>query len=568
MDNITSNNVPQPIKTIAVSSPVTSTTTPQIVPAVQPVAVPKPITQVPVTGNNIVPKLKTEADAAVDDAVDYDHKSEDEAEQIPDTTLDLSNSEERLNNKSFADTLKMVSEMSVCVPLGTADDMDAVTLATVKDSAAEHPLEEDYDVMRAGAARSYINEAFDTYDKSLKAAAAQHPEVPLSDKLVTRVAGVGDDPGNIPTPKTKEVNVTGYRGFIAMMAMTGGLRRVTLWNSGIQLRLRNPSIDQLIAFQRDLDEMNSSYGATMGYPYYLFAEALINSSLIDDFLPKVVTNSNTEFKNDWSALKRHISYQDYQTILLGLLSMMYPNGIKTNFICGNSECRHRETMVFDLSRLHLINREMIPEEAVKHFYLKEKVTAQQIQEYKKLLDLDKELTFTYNIEDTPRKWKLHLRQCTLSEWCTAGREYLHTLETMNFKQARDVSLFISTTDLRMLKPWISKIETVMVRNGESYTYVISNDGSDTYASMAIDEIMQEWMTYYPEIKQQIIDYILGTRISHSAFYFPKCPKCGTPSNVSTQGYIAYDALYGFFSLSQLKVMQAIRTNIKNTTTTM
>lgn len=546
-----------------------STVQPTVVPPVhmEDVAAPAKTTTDAKPKPTIAPKLKTESDTAVDDSVNYSNTTE--ADSIPDATLDDDDAPDARNaDDDFDSTLDTISNISICVPLGTAEEMDKVSLETIAHSKSPNPMRDDYEALRVGNARGAITPATDTYNDALKLAAKKSPTGNLKEILVDRVDGIGDDPGHAPTPADKEVNVRGYGGYIAMMTMTGGLRRVTLWNSGIQLRLRNPSIDQLITFQRSLDEMNDMYGANLGLPYYQFADALINGFIIDDFLPRVVTNSNTEFKNDWDMLKRYISYQDYQTILIGLLSMMYPNGIKTNFVCGNPSCRHQETLNFDLSKLHLLNRELIPQEAVQHFHRKGKATAAQLDEYRKNLDLDRTITFSYPAEGATRKWKLQLQQCSLAQWTTAGRDYLHTLETMDFRKEQDVRLFLSTTDIRMLKPWIATAETYMVRNGETYNYVIHNDGTDEYAGMALDEVMQEWTICYPQIRQDIINYILGTRISHSAFYYPKCTQCGAPSNVATQGYVSYDALYGFFTLSQLKVMQTVSLSSKNTTTTM
>ena len=158
----------------------------------------------------------------------------------------------------------------------------------------------------------------------------------LNEKLKRSVDGVGDTKATVFNKYKGEKTVTldGAAGFMAMTALTGGIRRVYLWNSGIVLTLRNLPLDVLARYYREVNHTDYEYGKNFGVFYYLFSDLTIKEYILEHLLPVAVCGSNYARWKDIDALRSVISAQDFNTILWALAVMMYPNGAPVKFVCA------------------------------------------------------------------------------------------------------------------------------------------------------------------------------------------------------------------------------------------
>ena len=391
---------------------------------------------------------------------------------------------------------------------------------------------------------------------------SKNPEE-LKDKFVNNIKGRGMAKGKL-SPKfvSSDRNVlTGDDAFSAFMIETGGIRKLTLWNSGITLTLKNLSLNAINRFFNTVNHQDYHYGREFGGFYYFFADLEITKYIVDNLLPLAINGSNYKHFKDTKALLSAISYQDYPVIVWALASMMYPDGATVRYICSNPACQKVHQDVIDLEKLRLNNIDLISDQMVEHFKPnKEKkgwVDDTDLANYRKLLGFDdKSVEFDYDTCDGKKHWKVNFKQASLGDFIQVGEEFNADLSAQVSVTSRDEVLqFIGYNRCRCYKPWIKSIELTKVIDGETKVMVVENLPSgenDNTIEMLLDDFQQHSVEFGEMVKQ----YIFETKITHIAFYYPACPDCGTASETSYGGFIPYDPMNGFFNLGLTKLVRA------------
>lgn len=352
----------------------------------------------------------------------------------------------------------------------------------------------------------------------------------------------------------KEVDLSGSYGSFVVASLTGGLHRVYLWNSGFYLNIKSLPLAEIARYIRNVDSSNYEYGKTFGGWYYMFADLEINKYIIENLLPIAIGGSNYQNYRDMDKLMEVISIQDYPVILATIASVMYPNGTDINLCCGNDGCEHIETVHADLSKLHLINAELVTDDMIKHMASTSKwVTDQDIANYKKMLNLDREIKFEYTDEmGINKKFTVVLHQNSISELVKAGEEFNERLAmTSSIRSIDEVQDYLGYNLYRGFKAWISKISFTTSTDEHQTTFSVTNNLDNVDA---IDSLLDEFRLYSSEFGTLVREYIMSTRISHIAHFYPKCPHCGKEPVNSYHGYIAFDVAQIFFILAQLKLL--------------
>lgn len=354
-----------------------------------------------------------------------------------------------------------------------------------------------------------------------------------------------------------EKTVSGDEALRVFTTITGGLRKVTLWNSGFSINIKNLSLDVLSSFFKEMHSRDYEYGKEYGGFYYLFADLSITEYIIEHLLPVAITGSNYIDYKDSTKLRKAIAFQDYPVILWALASMMYPDGTNIKYVCSEPDCHHIESSRIDLEKLRLNNEDLINEE-MKTFmvdHARTKVTDEDLAKYRKLANLERNIEFEYgDSEDTKKKWTVTLKQCSLDEYMTVGNEFNEELRSRASVTSREeVTQFIAYNQFKALLPWIKSLTLTTDVKGKNKTFTVENNELN---KETINAMMDEFMLNVPDFADKVKDYILETKISHIAFYFPKCPKCGAVPSNSHGGFIPYDPMQSFFTLGLTRLLRA------------
>lgn len=461
-----------------------------------------------------------------------------------------------------------IADAGLSVPVSTAEHLAEYASREAEanaDRIAEVTSDLTSDIQKIYTATMLLTEQHLALLEALKNLEKKHPGVDPKTYLKRSKGGIGDSPADIFSQYRNEkvIDLDGYRGLMAMSALTsGGIRRITLWNSGIQVRLRSLPLDLLNSYQKEVSARAYEYGKDFGALYYRFNDLTISEYIIDRILPAAIVGSNYVHWKDQNALKRVISWQDYPVLLWAMGAMLHPNGVQINFVCANENCGHVHTEPnVDLNKLHLLNTDLINDDMIAHFKMQGAISDEQLEHYRNILDLKKTVEFSYKIDGVTKTWKVGLKQCSVYDYEAVGKDYnaelRNAMKGENLTNRSAVDTYMSYNDLRIFKPWIDFVELTMTRNNEEKTFRMKNVGTDVNTAKAFFTVLDEWQTHYPKFRQIMRDYILDTKISHIAYYYPKCPKCGQVPEGSYGGYVPYDSQYNFFILSLMRLYKNI-----------
>lgn len=461
------------------------------------------------------------------------------------------------DNKSH---IRNVDKAPLSIPLTKEDTLPElaeriITEAIVKSPASLADELEDYssDYRKVYSASDY----YSTGNEMLKEALGKIDDL---SKLVAEIPGVKEGPATVGAkhinPDNPNKVYSGEEGYRIFATLTSGVRRVTLWNSGITLTLRNIPLRQLDKYLELANHTDYEYGKEYGAWYYLFSSLVIDKHIVEQILPDAIISSNYTAWQDTDKLLSQISLQDYQIIIWALVCLMYPTGAPISYVCANKDCGHIHDERVDLGKLRLNNTSLINEDMIKHFSEK-RVDDKMLEEYRKKCNLDEVIEF--EVSDSPdfiKKYKISLRQANLKDYLDVGRAYNAELTKQIDASSREAVLrYITYNQNRCYRPWIKSIQcSVIVDGKEIFSPTVENDSTgnnDKTIDLILDEIQQNNVKF----TKQMQDYIQRTKISHIAFFVDKCPKCGEKPVTSYEGYIPYDMAQAFFTLGRMKLLR-------------
>ena len=457
-------------------------------------------------------------------------------------------------------------KIALSVPLSDSAKLDAYS-AKIADKYASQP-----DKLRdqLNDVSSDLNAAIDaqrefTNARKLYAAGLQKIPAEVIANHRRSVNGVGDASAAV-FRKYKNQGPVKLDGATARMAFAGalggGIRRITLWNSGITITLRSLTLDVLNQYYNEINHTDYQFAKEFGAFYYLYSDLSISEYIIAHLLPHAISGSNYVDWQNTDKLLSVISWQDFPTILWAMGAMMHPNGAAINFVCAEEGCGYVHREQADLNKLRLLNTDLISDEMVDFF----KRTAggvkdEDLVEFRKLAKLDRDINIEYTTGEVKKNLKFAMRQASISDYLNIGRDYNAQLrKACDVTNQQEVSQHMAFNYFRCFVPWIENISLSLTMGDDVTEIDVDNNGTDENIE-TINIVMNELQENYPTFNELVKDYILETRISHIAFYFPECPKCHKEPPLSYHGYIPYDPMRAFFTLALMKLLQgASKTN--------
>lgn len=452
--------------------------------------------------------------------------------------------------------VKNTEKMPLAMPLSTLDKLDAAKTRILTQ-----------DPNKAGEQMSDMVSPFSSMERSqrqldnqfgLQTDALKMVPEPLKDHLKRSKGGVGDADASLSSRYKNQtrIELTDSDAFMTMATVTGGMRKVTLWNSGFSVTLRKLPLSLLNNYYNAANTRDYEYGREFGAFYYHFADLAIKEHIIENLLPAAICSSSYAHWRDTDKLLSAISVQDFPTIVWAMSCMMHPSGASVHFACGEENCDHVEVVTSDLTKLRLLNTDLITEDMVDHFKNNRLVTDEALQAYReKTKHLNKVITVEYGEDLDWRKWDIHLRQISLADHVAIGRDFNAELQkNVRATNHNDVSEYTTYNISRSYKPWIEKIEMTFHTQEGDKTLVLKNNGTpntDSALYLALETISQN-----ADLDELMKNYIISTMISHIVFYMPECPKCHKPPTVGYHGYVPFDPMRNFFTLALMKLLQA------------
>lgn len=451
-----------------------------------------------------------------------------------------------------------IDKIRLGIPLSEADELREYAERAITKAAAQGTSEfakqlEDYtsEYHAIRDAGNYYAASNDQLKKSISKSNTDQlvNEIPTIKEGVASVGAKHIEAGR------QHKTFSGDEAYRVFATLGSGVRKVTLWNSGITLTLKNIPLRILDQYLELANHDNYEYGKEYGAFYYLFAGLLLDQNIADKILPAAIIGSNYRDWADTNKLLAQISLQDYHVILWALACLMYPTGTTVNYVCGEPSCGHIHTEKVDLGKLKLMNRELINDEMIDYFRKGNWVNEQDIENYRNMAKLEDKIEFDISdVEGENKHYIFHLKQCSVAEHLAVGKAYNAELRKQAEATDRDAVVgYIQYNQNRCYRPWIKSVEIIYsVDDTIVSTFAVDNDMAGANLD-TIDLILDETQQRMPDFTKKIQDYIDRTKICHIAFYFQECPACHAKPAMSHNGYIPYDMTQAFFTLGRMKL---------------
>lgn len=330
--------------------------------------------------------------------------------------------------------------------------------------------------------------------------------------------------------------LTGKEAKLAVLARSKGLPRVHLFNSGFWIKLRPPRIAELSQWYNEVSIETKDFGRLIGGHVFLFSDVLLKKKFME-ILPSLVVDSNLEGWRVPNRLAKFISFHDFDTIVWAVCTLIYKEAITINLHCTNEKCKYiAQNYKVDLSKLRLNNFDIIPPEALsyisKQLMSSDKVTAEQIKQYHKLLKFSDEITLNGVV------YKRHVP--SIYKFIELGSEFcqmiLESIKGYTNEFAIDIDREVRINVAKSYLPWVYRVST------EQYS------SADPEAIATQLELEAQTSG---QLAESMLKYQFDTKISYFCYTMLECPKCHkTPSNVLTDYYPLDPTYLFFFQLSR------------------
>ena len=363
--------------------------------------------------------------------------------------------------------------------------------------------------------------------------------------------------------KAQDGGLSGDMGGLAVIAATQGTYRIILYNSGFHITMRPMTIemanDFVMAVDRDFENLGRIIGGFYHLPMSVFLKQKIN-----EFIPDLVVASNLKNWRDKRTLLDAISYNDYETILWALCTMLFKDGIGIGMVCPNKECRNHEVNEFiDLTKVCYLNLTKLNGEAVK--WLMDTTAQRSLDDLKKYKEeiignirrfTPKDSPITYVFKDPSLRTFVNLGLNLIAELTDAvnartdivlddDEEEVKKQKEEEIRKEKQKQITIHL--YKMLIPWIDHLEIVEKNSKEK----IMVSGYEAIAASL--EVRNK---YGENLYEQIEDFIRDSRCAFYCVDHLKCPRCGKMINYNKNEMTALDIEYIFFCLSCLMLEQA------------
>lgn len=337
-------------------------------------------------------------------------------------------------------------------------------------------------------------------------------------------------------------NLSGEEALMIINAKAGSVKKIWLYNSGINIILRGPTLNELNTTYNRIKSNLDEYGAELGPNFYLFNDYLIKDAILD-LIFDLIIDTNLE---GWSRDRKifdHLTLHCYDSILHTIGRIMYKDKYPYAFTCTNKKedktlCKHSQIYEIDLSKIRINNYSLIPDTCFELLNKSGKLPESHFEEYREKLNLSREL-YLYD------QYKAVTKVPVISEYMAFGRVFNNKIiEAVYLDDQKKITEHIAYNYYKIFTPWIDKINYYN-EDGTISFYI--NDSANMATILDIAQLEQS------NFGEDIENFIADSSVSHIAIPFAGCPSCNYIPTYCKNGYITFDVQSNFFSQSVMRL---------------
>lgn len=336
--------------------------------------------------------------------------------------------------------------------------------------------------------------------------------------------------------------VSGKEATMLLLAKERNVRRIYLYNSGFDITLKGPSLDELNIYYNKTSSEVQEYGREYGAHFYMFSDLIIKKASIELFM-KLVTNASVKNWRKGQTLAKAIKISDYDTILWAIGSLMFKAGFPFQFACTNPDhtCSYTEELKIDLKKIRYNNYSIIPKECLTFLGENKVRTLDELAHYNEMLGLSK----TVKLHGA---WSGITKVPSIHDFLTYGALFnASLLENVQIEDRSSIHRYLQFNYYKILAPWMSEVR------------YHNEDGSLNFRIQDMASIIEVLDTSQLEdttFGKEMEEFIKSSCISHICIPFTKCPACGHVPSYSIGGYLPFDVQQNFFIQSVMRLAQS------------
>lgn len=365
---------------------------------------------------------------------------------------------------------------------------------------------------------TYFNK---TYEKSINSGDFNSNQVQYGDKALNiREIEIGNKD---VSPKTVIARFTKY-------VNAGEIIQVPLWHSGFWITLRPPKQKDFIILEQEIADTHIKIGretATLAYSNY----TVIVTRVLVNFIAQHITETTVKLDNDDDDIFNYINVQDLNTIVLGILSAIFPKGLEYAKTCKNnlqeedgySTCNNIIKATLDPKKLLFVNRKALTKEMLDHMSKRRPYTMSldSVKEYQRGIAS----LITKDVELLDGKVKIQIENPSIARYIDVGEKWVDALIAETEKLVEE-GADISAKNIKIN----TLISTILmgVYNAYAKSVTTTDDGkvhTDQFNIDSMLDILSEvGDTIGPFIKA-VNEYISDSAIAIVGTPAYECPNC-------------------------------------------
>ena len=338
----------------------------------------------------------------------------------------------------------------------------------------------------------------------------------------------------------------------------GSMVQVPLWNTGLWLTFRAPTIQALLDFEQKTRMEKMNLGRSSNGMVFSAVEVYTVETYMRFALEHVVSvNYVFETGDTVDELMDVIRSRDYQQVLWGLACAMYPDGypLRQPCVADPDKCKHVDEVLINFARMGFVDRSKISaNQALKMASRSTKRDAKWLSEYQaefpffeKHVPLGNGLTAVLKVPslgsqiDSGHVWVDGISKATNDAFGARLSE---------MDRVRHIMRSGALTNLRQYSHWVDRFEHALDPDAAPVVY------DDLVNKDRILEMLSEDPEVGDKFTNVIIEWIKKSTVSYIGLPKTKCPACQKESDDQTHPYlIPIDIGYVFFTLAALKISQ-------------
>jgi phage baseplate assembly protein W len=338
----------------------------------------------------------------------------------------------------------------------------------------------------------------------------------------------------------------------------GSMVQVPLWNTGLWITFRAPSVQALLDFEQRcrLEKMNLGRSAN-GMVFSSIEVYTVETYMRFALEHMVSVNYAFETGDTVDEMLRVIRSRDYQQVLWGLICAMYPDGypLRQPCVADPEKCSHVDEVLLNFARMGFVDRTKINDkQALMMASRNTKRDSKWLEEYQQEFPFfEKRLPLGNNLTAV-------LRVPSLAQQIDAGHLWVDGIakatneafgaRLTEMDRVRHIMRSGALTNLRQYSHWFASFEHAVDADS------VPQSHDDYEAKDRILEVLSEDPQLSEKINKEVLDWIKKSTVSYVALPKIKCPACQGESDDTTHPHlIPIDIGYVFFTLAALKISQ-------------